>query len=449
MPGYAPPVVDLSVLSWVVTGIVCYYVILWLFSLRPRPAVRNASSAGESSPVMIVLVPALNEELVLDETLASLSRMTYRGEQRVLVIDDGSTDLTGQIAERWSLADPRIRVTHRVLPEARQGKSEGLNHAYRLLREWLDARDPWLAGAGIGEVIVAIVDADGVLAPGTLDRVAPYFSDPACGSVQIGVRIGNARVNLLARMQDIEFVGFTAVVQVARDWLGSSGLGGNGQFTRMSALAGLGAEPWRRGALTEDLDLGLRLVVQGWRTRFCHTAHVVQQGVETWKALSKQRTRWIQGTYQCWRYVPALLRARGAGWMGRFDLVLYLLLCTTVLVVSFMMIVNGLALLGVVDTGLQLPSSATEWAVGLVTQVLLAGSLLCIFVGAYQRHSGNPFRWWALPWAAIAFTAYGYIWLLVSMRSLWNLLRGRNAWVKTERVSPRPLQPAASPGSMS
>ena len=433
---YVPPVIDLTVLNWLITAIVAYYVLLWVCSWDPRsPRPRWVDpGAADPAPMMVILVPALNEELVLHQTLAALSALTYTGAHRVLVIDDGSTDRTGEIADLWAQADARIRVTHRMLPDARQGKSEGLNHAYRLLLQWIGEEDPWLAGAGLSEVIAVILDADGVLGPQALDRVAPYFADQECASVQIGVRIGNARANLLARMQDIEFVGFTSVVQVARDWLGSSGLGGNGQFTRLSALAELGEEPWRRGALTEDLDLGLRIVIRGWRTRFCHSTYVEQQGVETWRALWKQRTRWIQGTYQCWRYIPSLLRAPGVGRLGRFDLVLYLLLCTTVILISLTMALNALDLLGVVDTGTYHPKTLHEWLIGLAVQALLSLGLLAIFVGAYQRHSSNPFSWWIVPFAAIAFAVYGYVWLFVSLRALWNLIRGQNSWVKTERV---------------
>jgi cellulose synthase/poly-beta-1,6-N-acetylglucosamine synthase-like glycosyltransferase len=284
-------------------------------------------------------------------------------------------------------------------------------------------------------VVLVIVDADGRLENRALQYVAPYFSDDRVGSVQIGVRIANAQANALVRMQDIEFVGFSWLVQIARDWFGSSGLGGNGQFTRLGALSTVPGDPWRRGALTEDLELGLRLVRIGWRTRFCHLTYVDQQGLEAWRPLLRQRTRWIQGHYQCWRHLRGLATSSHASLAARLDLMLYLVLVVTVLLVSFTVTVGFLGAFGVVtvtnDFLLFLPYGEPRRLASLVLSVLP----LVIFIGTYQRHSAHPFRWYELPAAAFAFTLYGYVWLWVSLRALTNLALRRNAWVKTPRLA--------------
>lgn len=422
--------IDLTLVSWVIAVIVAYYTLLFFVSwFRRRPP------AAGATPLMVLVVPARNEELVLDSTLRAFSDLEYDGAYRVLVIDDASTDRTPAIAEAWSEADPRIRASRRVLPEAAQGKSEVLNHAYRLISGWLRAGDPWLEGHDPGDVVLVIVDADGHLEPRALHTVAPYFGDQTVGSVQIGVRIANADTNALARMQDIEFVGFSWLVQIARDWIGSSGLGGNGQFTRLSALMTLRGDPWQRGALTEDLDLGLRLVAGGWRTRFCHLTHVDQQGLTTWRPLLRQRTRWIQGHYQCWRHLAPLATSRHTPIAARLDLMLYLVLVVTVILVSFTVAVGLLGAFGLVtvtnDFLLWVPYGVPRRLVSLAMSVLP----VTIFLGTYQRHSAHPFRWHQLPAAALAFTGYGYVWLWVSLRALTNLVLRRNAWVKTPRVA--------------
>lgn len=422
--------IDLTVLSWVIALVVAYYLVLFLFSLVRRPP-----PAAADRPLMVILVPARNEELVLDGTLRTLTGLSYDGDFRVLVVDDASTDATPDITEAWTARDSRIRASRRVPPEAAQGKSEVLNHAFGLVMGWLQARDPWLAGHDSDDIVLVIVDADGRLEQHSLQRVAPYFSDPRVGSVQIGVRIANARANALARMQDIEFVGFSWLVQIARDWFGSSGLGGNGQFTRLGALESLTGDPWRRGALTEDLDLGLRLVRVGWRTRFCHLTYVDQQGLDAWRPLLRQRTRWIQGHYQCWRHLRGLATSRATSLAARLDLMLYLLLVVTVLLVSFTVTMGILAVLGVVtvtnDFLLWLPYGEPRRLASLLLSVIP----LTIFIGTYQRHSAYPFRWYEIPAAALAFTLYGYVWLWVSLRALTNLALRRNTWVKTPRMA--------------
>ncbi len=113
----------------------------------------------------------------------------------------------------------------------------------------------------------------------------------------------NAKEKLLARMQDFEFVTFTEIFQRARQHIGSVGLGGNGQFNRLSALQSLGLAPWTH-CLTEDLDLGIQLLTRGWQNCYCPTTHVSQQAVVELRRLVRQRARWFQGNLQCWRAHP-------------------------------------------------------------------------------------------------------------------------------------------------
>ena len=178
-----------------------------------------------------------------------------------------------------------------------------MNAAYRYLCSSgvLGERDP-------DDVIVAVLDADGRLAPNALIEVAPFFADPAVGGVQIGVRMYNAGEKLLARMQDFEFVTFTEIFQRARQRIGSVGLGGNGQFNRLSALRSLGSAPWTK-CLTEDLDLGIQLLTRGWLNCYCPTSHVSQQAVVQFRRLVRQRSRWYQGNLQCWGRIPEIVRS--------------------------------------------------------------------------------------------------------------------------------------------
>lgn len=68
------------------------------------------AAAGEvRSPAISVLVPIYNVERYLDECLASLAAQTFAGFE-VLCINDGSTDGSRDIIQRYLDADPRFRV---------------------------------------------------------------------------------------------------------------------------------------------------------------------------------------------------------------------------------------------------------------------------------------------------------------------------------------------------
>src|SRR6185312_13362688 len=143
-----------------------------------------------------------------------------------------------------------------------------------------------------------------------LAEVGHAMRDPAVGATQSRVRIHN-RNRILAAVQDLEFGMVADASQSLRDTLGTVGLGGNGQFARLSALAAIddGAGPWSK-CLVEDLELGLRLHLDGTKVRYLPHASVTQQGLVDPKRLLRQRTRWAQGNLQCARYLPTLLASR-------------------------------------------------------------------------------------------------------------------------------------------
>ena len=58
-----------------------------------------------------VIVPVYNTEEYLDECIESIVFQTYKNLQ-IILIDDGSTDLSGKICDKWKELDKRIMVIH-------------------------------------------------------------------------------------------------------------------------------------------------------------------------------------------------------------------------------------------------------------------------------------------------------------------------------------------------
>jgi glycosyltransferase involved in cell wall biosynthesis len=96
-----------------------------------------------------VIIPAYNAESTLDETLAALAQQTPPDDVEIVVADNGSTDGTRMLAERWSERLP-LRV---VDAGARRGQAAAMNIAARTAR---------------GTLLV-FTDADDVALPGWLD----------------------------------------------------------------------------------------------------------------------------------------------------------------------------------------------------------------------------------------------------------------------------------------
>lgn len=423
-----------SLTTLVVLAVWMYTAVVFLRSRRrgvaQLPAPRDL--------LFVVVIPCLNEELVLE---ASLQRLMAIPEPNlaVLVVDDGSEDATAAVARRFDPA--RVWLLQRRLPDARRGKGEALNAAFRHL-----LASPLLRGRDPASVVVMILDADGRLQANAFHEVAPYFADPRTGAVQIGVRMYNADQGLLCRMQDFEFVTFTEIFQRGRQRLGSVGLGGNGQFTRLTALQSLGESPWT-ACLTEDLDLGLRLWARGWLNNFCPRTYVSQQAVTSLRRLVRQRARWFQGHMQCWRRLPMVVTA-DCPLATRLDLVQHLLAPALVLIMALPLaafVVGATAMLVAAPLPTVHALLASHGALVLVWYVLALG-LAPAYGYAYWLHARryNLLRSVAL---AHLFCLYSYLWLVAGWMAVGRVARRQRGWAKTARVvDAGPPMPARSDG---
>jgi 1,2-diacylglycerol 3-beta-glucosyltransferase len=422
--------VDVTWLGYFMAGVSLYYVALFLLSLRvfARPV-----PEGGPRPPIALIVPAHNEEAVITGTLESLVGLDYE-RYVVIVVDDGSTDATAELARAFE-STGRVLIVDRPPEVAGQGKGAVLNEGYDVLTRMLDEGHP-LVDRFDEDVVVGIVDADGHLEPSALREIARLFADPNVAGVQMGVIIGNAREGLIERCQDLEFVGFSHLAQAARDRIGSVGLGGNGQFTRYAALRSLGRPPWT-SCLTEDLDLGLTLARLGWRIRFCRTTSVTQQGVRTLRAWLRQRTRWAQGHYQCWHHVPKLLGARNVSLATRLDLSLYLLFVAFVMFVATNLAIATAGATGWIYVNNEFLAFLPPGPARNLTMMVIGLSPVVILLTRYQQHSPQPLRWWELPAYGAAFGLYVYLWTIASLFAWFRLVGGRVGWSKTKRVSSR------------
>jgi cellulose synthase/poly-beta-1,6-N-acetylglucosamine synthase-like glycosyltransferase len=290
-----------------------------------------------------------------------------------------------------------------------------------------------LASRRPDDVVVVVVDADGQLEPSALVEVAPSFRNPQMGAVQIGVRMRNADTNTLTRMQDMEFVVYTELFQRARHQIGSAGLGGNGQFVRLTALESLGDDPWS-DYLTEDLDLGLRILAAGWETAFCPRTHVDQQAVTTLPKLIRQRTRWYQGHLQCWSRIPSLVRS-SLRMRVVTDLMFHLLIALAVLLTGLLSITFVAALTVYTITNpsdaFDFATSGSSWRLGLW---YVASFGLC-WIYAYVYWLVTPKRSFLRVLAtAHLFLMYTYIWVAAGVWALWRIAARKTSWAKTSRI---------------
>jgi 1,2-diacylglycerol 3-beta-glucosyltransferase len=404
----------MNVITFIIILVTAYCYILAAVS----QVVRKSSASNTDELFFVLLVPVLNEEHVIGRTLAHL--LALSGEFIILVIDDASDDGTVAVVTSF-LTDRRVRLLERQHPQARHGKGDSLNAGFAAVQH-LQINERYRPE----NIIVVVFDADAQVELNFLTAITPYFRDTNTAGVQCAVRMYNAERNLLTLWQHLEFTIWDALFCQAKDWLGSATLGGNGQSVRLSALAVLGTAPWRSSSLTEDLDLSLRLIVSGWRLRFCPTTAVWQEAVPGLRRLVRQRSRWLQGHLVCWQYVPALLRA-GLPTHIVLDLLVFLFLPVLFLPIGLVSITSWQ----------QFWEHLGRWnMIDLLAWYVLGFGMAPLAAAAWARSERPGLRRALLHGHSFIF--YSVVWLLAVVVAYWNIMLGRRAWAKTSRVAPVP-----------
>jgi cellulose synthase/poly-beta-1,6-N-acetylglucosamine synthase-like glycosyltransferase len=420
-------------LPWVVLDTICLVVVVGIFFWIMLLFVRGHATImrppappaeGAEGFTWVFLVPAMNEEVVIADSVRRLVEVPV-ARKRIVVIDDASDDGTPEILA--GIEHPDLFILRRDRPDAQKGKAAGLNYAYRALREYDDRE----------HTIVAIVDADGRLDPDAPLYASSHFVEPKVGGVQALVRMYN-RGNLLTWMQDVEFAVYGHLFQAGRNDWGTAGMGGNGQFNRLSALDAIADEegPWR-DKLTEDQDLGLRLIAQGWEGRQDLRAYVSQQGLSKVLPLIRQRTRWSQGNLQAIALWPQVLGAP-FGWGARLEQMAFI----------FLPFWQGIMFCGMVSAVLLAVLGVASFWGGGPTWELVFFYLMAFggtSMGCVAAKSGQGPAGWAKGFLTGQVYTF-YTWLLwpVLLRSTARQLARRDSWAKTARES-LDAEPAQSP----
>ncbi|MCZ6825631.1 MAG: glycosyltransferase [Gemmatimonadetes bacterium] len=274
-----------------------YFALLWFAYLQH--AERNVASRepeGELPPVSI-LIPAYNEAEVIGHAIESLLQLDYPTYE-VIVVDDGSTDDTLEVARRWEGKASGVEV--RVLTKRNGGKASALN-------------------AGIARSkypFVMCMDADSWVDPGSLKAAMPHFRDASVGAVAGNVKVAN-RENLLTRLQALEYIEGLNMPRRAQGFIAAVNIvpGPVGVFRR-EALEEVGG--YDTDTFAEDADLTLQLITSGWKIIYEDQAITWTQAPTRALDLIQQRYRWTRGILQ------ALKKRKGVYWHPFPDFPLWL-----------------------------------------------------------------------------------------------------------------------------
>ena len=112
-----------------------------------------------------IIVPVYNVSAYLDECIDSLVAQEYKNIE-IILIDDGSTDTSGEICDKRAAEDPRIRVIHKVNGGAASARNAGID-------------------AAIGEFI-CFVDSDDTVHREYISTLVQIIENENCASAVCG-----------------------------------------------------------------------------------------------------------------------------------------------------------------------------------------------------------------------------------------------------------------------
>ena len=251
----------------------------------PHPAPPGTVALADRRPLprISLLVPLYDEPAMIGPLVAALERIDYpRPLMDVkLLLEESDSATRGALAA----ADLPPWIAALVLPEG------GPRTKPRALNLALDFCD--------GE-IVGILDAEDRPEPRQLRAVAEHMrsAPPEVACVQCQLAWFNARENWITRCFQIEYAIWFDVLLHGWQRLGLPiPLGGTSVYFRRSALRDL--DGWDAHNVTEDADLGMRLIRRGLRTEVIDSTTEEEANCRVMPWI-RQRSRWLKGYLLTW-----------------------------------------------------------------------------------------------------------------------------------------------------
>lgn len=264
--------------------IVRHFVLIWFSFLHQREL--SLEDTRENYPFVSIIVPAYNEEAVIQASLRSLLELRYPYYE-IIAVDDGSTD--GTLEKMKALEGNHYGVRVQVFRKENGGKAEALNYGIRR------SRAP----------IVVCMDSDSRLTPEALRYGVRHFKDPNVGAVAGNVKVIN-RHNIWTKLQALEYIEGLNIVRKAQAFFRAVNVipGPMGIFRR-SALESIGG--YDNDTFAEDFDLTVKILADGWKINYEPKAAAYTEAPEELLDIIKQRYRWTRGVLQTLRKRKDLL----------------------------------------------------------------------------------------------------------------------------------------------
>ncbi len=396
-------------------------VIVGLFAAIDRIRRRHLPPGSEVyRPQVAVLIPAYNEEKVIARTIRSVMRSDYPN-LRVIVIDDGSTDDTLEVA-RAAMPEELASGRLTILTKPNGGKAEALNFA--LEQVW--------------EEIYVGIDADTVIAPDAISLLIPNMADPTVGAIAGNAKVGN-RVNLWTRWQALEYITSQNFERRALDLF-------NVVTVVPGAIGAWRTQPVKDGGsyhvntVAEDADLTMNLLQQGYKVIYEDRALAFTEAPDNMIGLMRQRFRWSFGILQAvFKHRMAFVKHRAMGFFALPNILIFQMLLPI-----FSPFIDLMFAAGVVNFVYQHyfhPEAASNASFEKLVAYFLAFLVVDFLASSLAfmlepKHPANQGDGWLLWHIWIQRFTYRQVFSLVLLKTIKRAIDGRPFnWEKQDRTA--------------
>lgn len=261
-------------LFWILSGV--------FYALFDRYQKEENYRFTNEEPLITILVPAHNEELMIEKTVTYLLEELNYTNYEVIVIDDASKDRTYEILEKMAAKHENLKI---IRIEENQGKA----HAFNVALAFSSA-----------EYILSN-DADTVPEADALKKYMQYFlsDNGQTAAVTANMDVSN-RENLVEKSQVVEFSSIVGLIKRSQMIVLKSMYAYSGANTmyRKSALIDVGL--FRQDRATEDISICWDHQINGWKSVFAPNIIFHMNVPNTIRMLFRQRKRWAQGGTEVW-----------------------------------------------------------------------------------------------------------------------------------------------------
>ncbi|MEM3378144.1 MAG: glycosyltransferase family 2 protein [Candidatus Bathyarchaeia archaeon] len=237
-------------------------------------------------PMVSFVVPAYNEEKHIANCITSLFRCAenYRGNCEIIVVDDGSTDYTYEVA--WATA----KMHHAKNPRVR----------YKITRHMVNLGKAEALKTGVNKALgqlIAVVDGDSEWTQDALQRLADYMlaNGKSAATGYIHPKTDGEKSNLLVALQQLEYSQGLGIDRCAQAL-------GNCVLVVPGAIGIYDADTLRDilvesniCSVTEDSEITLEMHKRGGKVGYLSSARSDTDAPKQLKPLWHQRLRWLIG----------------------------------------------------------------------------------------------------------------------------------------------------------